>query len=241
MMKPDPTKPALPYTPSAGGRQETLTSRVYASVRRDIIEGRLKPGSKLKIEVLRDSCDVGASPIREALSLLSSDGLVERIEQRGFRVADIRHDEFIDILKVRCWLEGQALRESITKGDTAWEEALVLAAFRLSKEPRSTGMPGSFVANSEWERRHKAFHSALIAACDSPTLLAYCDQLYDKNVRYRNLAGPASYPDRNPTEEHDAILRATLKRDADTAVTLLLNHYRKTAAFLTESLPRERE
>lgn len=215
---------------------ETLTSRAYASVRRDIIAGQLMPGSKLKIEELRERYDAGASPIREALSLLSSDGLVDRIEQRGFRVADISHDEFADILKVRCWLEERALRESIESGDAGWEEALVLAAFRLSKEPRSTGTGDNFVANVEWEVRHKAFHAALIAACGSPTLLAYCDQLYDKNVRYRNLAGAVSYPDRDPAKEHEAILQATLKRDAEAAVSHLLEHYRNTGAFLADTL-----
>lgn len=217
-------------------QSETLTSRAYANVRRDIIEGRLKPGSKLKIEELRDRYDVGASPIRESLSLLSSDGLVERIEQRGFRVANISYEEFTDILKVRCWLEERALREAIAHGGTAWEEALVLAAFRLSKEARSTGKGDSFVANAEWEVRHKAFHAALIAACGSPTLLAYCDQLYDKNVRYRNLAGAVSYPGRDPAQEHEAIYQATLGRDADTATRLLLNHYQNTGAFLADTL-----
>lgn len=226
-----PAKPA--DAPSAG---ETLTSRAYASVRHDIIAGDLKPGSKLKIEELRDRYDAGASPIREALSLLSSDGLVDRIEQRGFRVADISHDEFADILKVRCWLEERALRESIANGDAGWEEALVLAAFRLSKEPRSTGTGDNFVANAEWEVRHKAFHAALIAACGSPTLLAYCDQLYDKNVRYRNLAGSVSYPDRDPGKEHEAILQATLKRDTESAVSLLIDHYRNTGDFLALTL-----
>lgn len=221
---------------TSNNSSETLTSRAYTDVRRDIIEGRLKPGSKLKIEELRDRYDVGASPIRESLSLLSSDGLVDRIEQRGFRVADISHEEFADILKVRCWLEERALRESIANGGAAWEEALVLAAFRLSKEPRSTGEGDSFVANAEWEVRHKAFHAALIAACGSPTLLAYCDQLYDKNVRYRNLAGAVSYPDRDPAQEHESIYQAALNRDADTAAKQLLNHYQNTGAFLANTL-----
>lgn len=215
---------------------ETLTSRAYAAVRRDIISGRLQPGAKLKIEELRDRYDAGASPIREALSLLSSDGLVDRIEQRGFRVADISKDEFTDILKVRCWLEERALREAIENGDAAWEENLVLAAFRLSKEPRSTGAGSNFVANAKWEVRHKAYHRALISACQSPTLLAYCDQLYDQNVRYRNLAGALSYPDRDPADEHEAILEATLKRDANAAVSELLDHYRTTGAFLADLL-----
>ena len=112
----------------------------------------------------------------------------------------------------------------------------MLAEFRLSKEPRATGTGDNFVANAEWEVRHKAFHAALIAACGSPILLAHCDQLYDKNVRYRNLAGPVSYPDRDPGKEHEAILQATLKRDTEAAVSLLLDHYRNTGAFLALTL-----
>ena len=65
---------------------ESMTSRVYSLMRNDIISGALKPGMKLKVEQLRGQYKVGTSPIREALSLLTSDHLVERIDQRGFIV-----------------------------------------------------------------------------------------------------------------------------------------------------------
>lgn len=227
---------ALLTTKAAPEIAETLTSRAYARVRSDIIEGRLKPGAKLKIEELRDLYDVGTSPIREALSLLSSDGLVERIEQRGFRVADISREEFADVLTVRCWLEERALRESIRFGDSKWEEALVLAAFRLAKEPRSTGADDKFFVNDAWETRHREFHAALISACASPILITYCDQLYDQNIRYRHLAGVVSYPNRATAQEHHDILQAALDRDVGLAVERLLAHYRKTGAFLATAL-----
>ncbi|MGI9425543.1 MAG: GntR family transcriptional regulator [Hyphomicrobiaceae bacterium] len=226
----------LQRTASDGEPAETLTSRAYGRVRADIIQGWLKPGAKLKIEDLRDRYDVGASPIREALSLLSADGLVERIEQRGFRVANVSREEFADILKVRCWLEERALREAIAHGGDDWEEQLVLVGFRLSKQPRSSGAAGRFQANNEWEERHKEFHMALISACGSPTLLGYCDQLYDLNIRYRHLAGPVSYPDRDTAREHSEILAATLDRDTDLAVERLVAHYTKTGAFLADTL-----
>ncbi|MGI9520997.1 MAG: GntR family transcriptional regulator [Hyphomicrobiaceae bacterium] len=215
---------------------ETLTSRVYAWARADVIAGRLKPGAKLKIEELRERYDVGASPLREALSLLSSDGLVERIEQRGFRVANVSQEEFSDILKVRCWLEERALRESIAHGHSDWEEALVLAGYRLSRQPRSKVPDGAFISNDQWEARHKEFHMALIAACGSPTLLNYCKQLYDQNIRYRHVAGAASYPQRDVANEHEEILQATLNRDVELATSRLISHYTKTGAFLTEVL-----
>lgn len=227
------TGSAAKAAPAAG---ETLTSRTYAMLRADIIRGGLQPGVKLKIEELRERYDVGTSPIREALSLLSSDGLVHRIEQRGFRVSNVSGEEFADILRVRCWFEERALREAIANGDSAWEEQLVLAAYRLSREPRSIGTGETFIANADWEASHKAFHSALISACGSPILLAYCDDLYDKNVRYRNLAGTLSYPNRDIAHEHDAVLEASLARNADLAVAELMKHYQRTSHLLAGRL-----
>ena len=102
--------------PDAQAAQESLTSRVYARLRADILAGRLEPVRKLRIEELRKSYGVGASPIREALSHLASDHLVERLDQRGFRVTDVSGEEFNELRKTRCWLEERALRESIAHG-----------------------------------------------------------------------------------------------------------------------------
>ncbi|MBA5764745.1 GntR family transcriptional regulator, partial [Vibrio sp. 404] len=62
----------------------SATQRAYQMLRHMIVTGVLRPGEKLKIDALRRKLDTGASPIREALSLLTSDNLVERIDQRGF-------------------------------------------------------------------------------------------------------------------------------------------------------------
>jgi hypothetical protein len=80
---------------------------------------------------------IGASAIREALSMLISDILVQRIDHRGFRVAEVSLSGFDELLKTRSWLEEQALRESIRLGDISWEEALVLANFHLSRVHRT--------------------------------------------------------------------------------------------------------
>jgi GntR family carbon starvation induced transcriptional regulator len=211
----------------------SLTSRAYVSLRTDIIEGTLGPGTKLKVEELRKRYGVGASPVREALSLLTSDGLIDRIDQRGFRVADVTNEGFADILKARCWLEELALRESIKHGDSEWEETVVLAFYRLSREPRSIGDSKTFVTNPEWDNLHQAFHHQLLAACGSPILLEFCNRLYDQNARYRNFASSTSYPRRDTRLEHEKIMQATVDRDADLAAERLISHYRKTGDFLT--------
>lgn len=213
----------------------SMTSRAYVRLRQDIISGELEPGKKLKIEELRRSYDIGTSPIREALSLLTSDHFVERIDQRGFRVSNVSAEEFSELLKTRCWLEERALRESITSGSAHWEEQVVLANYRLSRIPRSEAAD-HFIANEAWEAQHKVFHMTLLEQCGSSMLIKFCDQLYDQNVRYRQLSGSTAYPKRDVAEEHNAICDAVIARDADSAVTHLLNHYNRTSSFLSEQL-----
>lgn len=213
----------------------SLTSRAYQRIRDEIISGALEPGRKLKIEDLRQVYGTGASPIREALSLLTSDRLVERIDQRGFRVAHVGAEAYEELLKTRCWLEERALRESIRNGGKDWEERVVLAQYHLSRTDRSLDSK-KFVANSDWEQHHKRFHLALLSACGSSIMLQFCEQLYDQNIRYRNIAGSSAYPKRDISQEHDEIARAALDRQEDAAARHLISHYRATGVFLSERI-----
>ena len=84
----------------------TLTDQAYQCLREDIVHGRFQPGEKLRIEHLKRLYDVGATPLREALYSLSSDGFVQVQGQRGFRVADMSLEELRDITDLRVVLEG---------------------------------------------------------------------------------------------------------------------------------------
>ena len=207
---------------------QSSTQRAYLALRSAIITGEIPPGERLKVETLKETLQTGASPVREALSLLTSDQLVERLDQRGFRVAQTSQDQFQEILGLRCHLEDLALRQSVGAGGQEWEEALVLAHHRMSRAEQDNAQ--------EFEALHKEFHMALLAACGSPILLRFCAQLYDLNVRYRYLAGKSkSYKRRDVAAEHRAILDAAVTRDIEQASKLLLAHYRATGAFLVES------
>jgi len=224
-------------SPKESSGQESLTRQAYMRLRDDILTGDLAPARKLKIDELRGDYKIGSSPLREALSLLTSDGLVERLDQRGFRVSPVSAGEFDELLKTRCWLEERALRESIANGGSDWEEAIVLSFYRLSRVPRSSDSD-HFVANKDWEHHHKRFHMALIAACGSTQLLRFCDQLYDQNIRYRQITGPTAYPKRDTQQEHEDIMQATLDGKADLAVERLVSHYSQTGSILSSVLDK---
>ena len=212
----------------------SITAQLFDRLRDDILNGVLQPGQKLKIETLREHYAVGASPVREALSMLTSEGLVQRLDQRGFRVSEISVTAFEELLQTRCWLEDRALRESIASGSPAWEEGVLLAHHRLTKTPRTSGQGDT--ASPNWEKAHKLFHMSLLSACGSGFLIGFCEQLYDLNIRYRNIAGAVAYPSRNVAAEHLAICEAAIARDADLAVRLLVEHYTETGEFLQMQL-----
>jgi GntR family carbon starvation induced transcriptional regulator len=208
---------------------ETLASAAYARLRSDIIAGGFVGGAKLRIRQLCERYGVGLSPVREALNRLTRDGLVVQSDLHGFSVAPLGVDELEELTRTRCWLNERALRESIAHGDAAWEEAIVLAHHRLSRVPRWNGEGDEATVNPDWEIAHRAFHSALIAACGSRWLVNYCEHLFDVADRYRYLSRtPVARRSRGP-DEHVAIMQATLARGADRAVELLNTHFRKTA------------
>jgi DNA-binding GntR family transcriptional regulator len=222
--------------PYGSGNARSRTSEIYARIRDEIIRGELAPGCKLKIDILRQRYPIGATPIREALSLLSADGLVERMDQRGFRVAEVSGSEFEELLAMRCWLEERALRQAIQKGGKDWEEAIVIARYRLSRTPR-VAPEVNHGDNLEWERCHKTFHFSLVSACGSNTLLRLWNQLYDESSRYRYMARLST--DERPAvyQEHEHIAEAALARDADLAVERIIEHYTRTGELLRATIP----
>ena len=212
---------------TATNGRETLASIAYQRLLDDIVGGRLQPGSKLRLQFLTERYAVGNSPLREALNRLSANGMVQREENRGFRVSPTSAEELLELIRTRCWLEEVALRESIRHGDAAWEEGVLVAYHRLSKRNRLSDE--EYVTfDGTWEDLHRAYHLSLLSACNSNILLDFCAQLHEQTLRYRNLSSMQAYRDRHELDEHRAIRDAVLDRDADEAVDLLRAHYRIT-------------
>ncbi len=213
---------------------ETLASAVYDRLLEDIVKGQLKPGLKLRLQVLKKQYDVGNSPLREALNRLSENGMVVREENKGFRVAPASGEELKELIRTRCWLEEIALRESIANGDDDWEEGLVLAFHRLARISSSKEVDAS-IKTTEWEQQHREYHKALLSACDSSILLGYCSQLHEKTLRYCNLAAVMEYRETHEFAEHKAMQEAALNRDADLTVKLMKAHFAVTGDIVLSS------
>jgi GntR family transcriptional regulator, carbon starvation induced regulator len=214
----------------------TLTEGTYLQLRRDIVEGRLPPGERLRVEHLKDRYNAGAGTLREALSLLLSDALVISEGQRGFHVAPMSLSDLEDITRTRMLLEGEALRQSITAGDDVWEANLVAAFHMLTKTEEKLGEREQGKLR-EWEARNRDFHEALIAACDSRWLRYLIGLLYRQSERYRHLVISRGTLARDVHAEHTAIFEAALARDHKRAAEAIERHIMLTFESIRLLMP----
>ena len=211
----------------------TLTSSVYDGLKREIMCADLLPGTQLQTRKLGEHYGVGLSSIREALSILSSEGLVVRRDRRGFIAAPVSEEDLDDLTRARCWINEIGIRQSIERGDAEWEEGIVLAFHRLLQTPRCHADHEG--RNPAWELAHARFHRSLIAACGSEWLIKAASQMFDAAERYRHIARLAGAT-RPPDREHRQIMSAVVERDADRAVDLHNLHLSRTADMVREAL-----
>jgi GntR family transcriptional regulator, carbon starvation induced regulator len=188
-----------------------LTVVVWQRLRDDIICGKLKPRSRLRIGQLRDMYHTGATPLREALSRLVPEGFVVSLDRRGFMVAPVSLRELRELTDIRKLLEKEAARLSLTYGDDIWESHLVATLHRISKwQSKSAGKLTP--AMREWETLHEQFFDTLMGGSQSQWLLSFRRQAYLYAKRYMRVCLPASAI-RDLQKDHKAMTDAALIRN----------------------------
>jgi DNA-binding GntR family transcriptional regulator len=210
----------------AGSR--TLIERAYGQLRDDIIEGRLAPGEKLRVEHLKAHYQVGAGTLREAITRLVSDALVVAEGQRGFRVAPIALEDLEDLTRLRLHIEIDALRLSIRHGDAAWRARLQQAYDELS----AFEQPVRPEQRVRWEQHNARFHEALTAANASPWTVKVLRLLTRHGERYRRYAIGLTDSGRDVHAEHREIFELAMAGMEARAALALEAHIRATPDLL---------
>lgn len=214
--------------------EKTNSEKAYRQLREDIMFGIFLPNEKLKIESLRERYGLGAGPLREALSRLSSERLVILEGQRGFSVAPMSAEDAYDIGETRTLLEVEALRQSFLNGDEDWETQLVAAYHRLERaEQKILHGEANFI---EWELRNAIFHETMVAACPSAWIMRMRQQIYEQHQRYRHLARKQSIGVRDVAAEHKALFDAAFDRNIETATDVIRNHIARTTQTVLQTL-----
>jgi DNA-binding GntR family transcriptional regulator len=208
----------------------------YDEIRSRIADGRLEPGTRLRLRELGLELGLSEMPVREALRMLQRDGMVEIQDHRGATVTEISFDDVVDQISTRMWLEALAVESSVPKLDaTALQRAEV--AYEKLSEAAALGDPAGFsIAN-------RAFHEALEGGA-SPALTETIQTLWDRawvSRRQRSLFGSEPQRMERAQVEHRKLLDAATGGDALGARDAMIAHRVATLASWNELAARQRD
>lgn len=182
-----------------------------------IINSELKPGTKVPEKQLCDQFGVSRTPLREALKVLASDGLVRLEPNRGAWVTTVTEEEVEEVFPVLGALEalsGELACKYIS--DAEIDEVSALHAKMIDSYERRD-LDAYFSTNQE-------IHRAILLAARNRTLTTSCQALSLRMQRARYLANMTEGRWLEAVQEHEKILEYLVARDGQNLAKTLLSH-----------------
>ena len=204
----------------------TLTERVYLRLRHELVLGRHQPGTRLNEKDLAIQYGVSATPVREALNKLRSEGLVDYTPWLGTVVSEFGRDDLVHLSNIRLYLESLAVREAVACliPDDHHELRRRHAAYARAAQRATPGAVSVSQANAAFhgyfaEKSGNRWLQNMLTGLDGLLVLAR-----------RPLTAHRSGADSIP--EHAAIVGAVVRGDADAAEQAMRAHLERVAAAL---------
>ena len=213
----------MPRGKGTGSRADVVT----ASLRDDILAGRLRPGQRLTFPELCREYSVSVGVLREALVRLVDRGIVRAESNLGFRVMSLSEVDLDGLTAVRAHIEPAFVRDAVLTGSRVWEATVLATHHLIDGVPRVHG--GRL--NEDLVRAHAEFHLALVSGADNRRMTEIVSRLRDETDLYfrwfLDLDRIAEHGER-VAEQDRAILAAVLARDAERAEVLVRDHIQDT-------------
>ena len=230
MIPSDATSKALGSADSA--REDlSLHDEILTRLRDHIVEGNIPDGGRVPERQLCEMLKISRTPLREALKVLASEGLVELLPNRGARVRQLSEHDLGELFDVMGGLEGLAGRlacERITDAEIAEIERLhyEMYGFYLHRD-----MHGYFRVN-------QLIHQKIVEASRNATLLATYANFAGRIRRVRYSANFARKRERwgEAMREHETILDALRRRAGNELSDILFVHLRNKRTAAVEHL-----
>ena len=212
-------------------RFRTKQEYVYQSLRAAIMRGDLPPGRRLVIDEISRQLEVSAIPIREALQLLQSEGLVVSAPHLGATVAPISEDEVHEVFAILEGLETVAVREAVRRLDEA-------GAARLSDVVAEMDAALASADYERWAEGNGRLHRAIGEIAGMPLLVEMTERVLSRWERLRRhyFQGVLVPRLEQAQREHHALVDALVAGDARLAEQLVRGHNQAAQAAYSEHL-----
>ena len=195
-------------------RQTVLRQHVYEQIKHDIITCKLAPGQPLSENQFLDRFNVSKTPIREALTSLVQDGLVEYTPNRGFMVTNVSIADIQEIFEARIFFEAEIFRLAVKKISDADIDELERQS-QVEGDVKSAQYADTFLESN------RKFHMALAAAGGNRRLLWYYEALMNEAQRLFYMDLSLHHQDFRWGHGHEGIIKALRSRDEAGGVTVI--------------------
>ena len=206
----------------------SLAQEAYRVLQRMIVHGELAPGARIVEPALCEQLDISRTPLREAIRMLSSDGLIAIRHNRNAVVTLIDSRELEHLFEAEAGIEGLAAELAASRMTNTDLKQLEAMQERLEK----LHAKGDRTAYFELNQR---IHTRLVAGAKNPVLEETHQRLLGRLERARYLALNSIGRWQESTDEHRAILEALKARNGERAQRLLSDHVRHTGDAITNS------
>ncbi|MET0928088.1 MAG: GntR family transcriptional regulator [Aeromicrobium sp.] len=207
---------------------ETNTRRVADLLRRDILDGDVAPGSRLRADAVAERFGVSRTPAREAFLLLAQEGLLEILPRRGAVVRPFDERDLYELYEVRALLEPLAARRAtarITEADIDRLEELCVIQEAMGSTPDEV--------TRHLELNHE-FHEIIVLAADSNRLSAALAQVEGMPIGFRTRFWRDDALRADSLMCHRALVSAMRARDGDYAETSMRLHHLAAMVLVRE-------
>jgi len=228
-MAPTTTEPA----PAAPIPRRSLHDEVVDRVREMVLDGQIPAGARLHERALCEQLGVSRTPLREALKVLASEGLVELRPNRGaivtrLTIADV--EEMFEVMGALEALAGELACRRIT--DIEIDEIRALHYKMRAHHAR--------VERREYFRLNQEIHRRIATAAGNETLVGIVDALGARIRRARYQANLSKPRWDAAVAEHDAILEALEARDGPRLAMILRRHLANKCEVVKTAIRAER-
>jgi len=208
--------------------RKSLHTVVTDSLRDMIIEGDLAPGQRISEGDLCEQFSISRTPMREALKVLASEGLVNIRPNRGTRVTEITLEEIDELFEAVSGIEriaGELAAQRMTERDL---DRLRSLHIKMKDHFKNGNRHEYFILNQK-------AHNAIVELANNSVLVSIHENLMVKVRRARYFAILSVDRWDESVREHENIIDAFAARDADLVGKLIMSHVRKTGTVVKKS------
>lgn len=211
----------------------SLHDEVAATLREQIFEGVLAPGSFLDEAALCERLSISRTPLREALKVLTAEGLLRHEPRRGCFVNEVTERDLDDIFPVIALLEGRCAYEAARNASDAELQELDALHERLVRHARARRINDYYATNH-------LIHEAIIKLADNKWLAQVIGDLRKilKLARLQQLHAPGRLD--QSLSEHLAVFAALKARDSEGADAAMRTHMTRQREALREVMRQQK-